>query len=80
MVRNDQKRRHHKLPKNIGKIPPLAFKHCLRFSRAVFPGGAAADSKRGNTACIAEGYIPPTSPGYFIYEHNHEPPQANNLI
>jgi hypothetical protein len=40
----------------------LALRHCLRFSWAVFPGGAAADNKRGSTAWIAEGKIPATSP------------------
>lgn len=45
------------------RLLSLAFKHCLRFSCASLPGGAAANNKRGNTAWIAEGYIPPTPPG-----------------
>lgn len=44
------------------KDHPLTFKHCLRFSWELLPGGAAADNKRGNTARIAAGYTPPTSP------------------
>lgn len=45
------------------KLLQLALRHCLRFSCAVFPGGATADNRRGRTACKADGYTPPTSPG-----------------
>jgi hypothetical protein len=33
----------------------LAFRHCLRFSHAKFPGGAEAYSILGRTAWIREG-------------------------
>lgn len=46
----------------ITEATSLTFMHCLRFSWELLPGGTAAVNKRGNTARIAEGYIPPTSP------------------
>lgn len=43
----------------------LALRHCLRFSDAAFPGGAAADNKRGSTACTSEGQTSPGPPIKF---------------
>jgi len=49
----------------------LALRHCLRFSCAVFPGGAAADKSRGRTAWIADEYTPQRSPAKteFLYSN-----------
>jgi len=44
------------------RLDLLALRHCLRFSCAVFPGGAAADNSRGRTAWIADEYTPQKSP------------------